>query len=223
VWLTIVQSGIHGTIAGVLMAGLAPVRPVVRQGKFVELVDRKIRDFRQSLSRHEDPGTAMLESADQQSTAEEIRDAAVMVTTPIRRWERALDTPVNLLVLPVFALLNAGIAVDAGSLQLIAEHPVTLGIAAGLVVGKPVGVFLTTFLAVRLGLCDLPKGMSYSHLAGVGLLAGIGFTMSVFISGLAFADGSDELLAAKGGILLSSFIAAIAAMLWLRAFSIRQA
>lgn len=216
VWATVAASGVHGTIAGVLVAALAPVRPVVRQRKFVELVGIKLRQFRESRTPAKDHHIAMLAKGEQQLAAEEIRDAAVMVTSPLKRWERALDYPVTLFVLPVFAFLNAGLHLDAEEFRVISQHPVTWGIALGLIIGKPVGVFLGTFLAVRSGICDLPRDMSLKQVVGIGFLAGIGFTMSVFISGLGFAEGSQELAAAKGAILGSSAVAALLAFMWLR-------
>lgn len=222
VWIAIVGSGIHGTIAGVLMASLAPVRPAVKQYRFVEFVRHRIRRFDKLRADTQDSKTAMLEKDALQSTAEEIRDAAVKVTAPLRRWEKALDYPMTLLVLPLFAFLNAGLQVSGDAVAEILAHPVALGIAFGLVIGKPGGVLLGTYIAVRTGFSDLPKGMTFGHVAGAGLLAGIGFTMSVFIGGLAFAGGSSELAAAKGGILASSILAATAAVLWLRFLAKRK-
>ncbi|MEJ2132828.1 MAG: Na+/H+ antiporter NhaA, partial [Gammaproteobacteria bacterium] len=152
----------------------------------------------------------------QQAMAEEIRDAAVMVTTPLRRWERRLDAPVSLVILPVFAFLNAGLHLELTRLAGFVGHPVFLGVAGGLLIGKPVGVWASTFVAVRLGLCDLPDGVRFSHVAGVALLAGIGFTMSVFIAGLAFPSDAELLDTAKAAILASSVVAALVGFLWLR-------
>lgn len=216
VWIAVTGSGIHGTIAGVLMAGLAPVRPVVKQSRFVEFVRSRLRRFDDLQGGKGDAKKAMLAEDGLQSTAEEIRDAAVKVTAPLRRWERALDYPVTLFILPVFAFLNAGLDLRADAYSELLAHPVVLGTSLGLVIGKPLGILAGTYLAVRTGTSDLPDGMSFRHVAGAGMLAGIGFTMSVFIGGLAFADGSGEVAAAKAGILMSSFIAATAGAIWLR-------
>lgn len=105
---------------------------------------------------------------------------------------------------------------------MILAHPVTLGVSLALIAGKPAGVFLGTFIAVRVGAGDLPKDMTFGHVAGAGMLAGIGFTMSVFISGLAFAEGSGEMQAAKASIVAASLVAATAAILWLRFVARRE-
>jgi NhaA family Na+:H+ antiporter len=212
VWISLLESGIHGTVAGVVMAAIAPMKPVVKQAKFVEIVRDRLRQFR-AAHRRDRP---IIEREQQQAMAEEIRDAAVMVTTPLRRWERRLDAPVSLVILPVFAFLNAGLHLELTRLAGFVGHPVFLGVAGGLLIGKPVGVWASTFVAVRLGLCDLPDGVRFSHVAGVALLAGIGFTMSVFIAGLAFPSDAELLDTAKAAILASSVVAALVGFLWLR-------
>lgn len=212
VWISLLESGIHGTVAGVVMAAIAPMNPVVRQAKFVEIVRDRLRRFR-AADRQDRP---IIERERQQEMAEEIRDAAVMVTTPLRRWERRLDAPVSLVILPLFAFLNAGLHLEWARVAGFAGHPVFLGVAGGLLIGKPIGVWLSTFIAVRLGICDLPDGVRLPQVAGVALLAGIGFTMSVFIAGLAFPADEALLDTAKAAILASSVVAALVGFLWLR-------
>ena len=118
--------------------------------------------------------------------------------------------------MPIFALANAGIPLGLGEIAQALHSPITLGVAAGLIAGKLIGVFSFTWLAVRLGVGKLPAGTDFRHIIGVGLLAGIGFTMSIFISELAFAGQEQALVFAKSGILFASLGAGLAGYLWLR-------
>ena len=129
--------------------------------------------------------------------------------------EHALHPWSSFVVLPVFALANAGIVLDRAAFDAAAETPVTAAVVVGLVVGKAVGLTAGTALAVRLGLSRLPSGVRWAHIAGVGLLAGIGFTVSLFITELAYSD-QDLVDAAKLGVLAGSVVAAIAGTVTLR-------
>ena len=138
---------------------------------------------------------------------------------PLQRFEHALHDPVYFVIIPLFAFFNAGVTINASSLANLVSHPVSLGVAAGLVIGKFIGVFSAVWLSVRLGIGRLPQGVNFRHICGMGLLAGIGFTMSIFISELAF-KGEDLLLNnAKIAILAASIIASLAGYAWLRAGS----
>jgi NhaA family Na+:H+ antiporter len=127
------------------------------------------------------------------------------VDTPLQRLEHALHPWVSFVIIPIFALANAGVAVGSNPGALIAS-PVAIGVLTGLVVGKPVGIVLASWLSVRTGLAKLPHGVKWSHMIGVGFVAGIGFTMSLFITGLAFPQGEAS-MSAKVGILLASTVA----------------
>ena len=132
---------------------------------------------------------------------------------PVTRVQTALHPWVAFGVMPLFALANAGVSLDGVNLGAPGAVSVLLGVLVALVVGKPVGVLAVSWLAVRLGLCRMPVGITMAGLALIGLLAGIGFTMSIFIATLAFAD--DNLLsAAKLGVLVASLIAATAGLAW---------
>ena len=120
-----------------------------------------------------------------------------------------------MLVIPIFALTNAGIPVNFGSFGSALFHPVTLGVLFGLMAGKFVGITLSSWVAVRLGLVSLPAGVKMHHIAGVGLLGGIGFTMSIFISELSFTGCPEGMLMAKTGIILSSILSGVLGYLWL--------
>ena len=126
---------------------------------------------------------------------------------PLQRIEHTLQPWVAFGIMPIFALANAGLVVG-GDFLAVAGNPVGLGIILGLVVGKPLGVLLATWLAIRLGLASLPRGVGFTHLAGVGCLAGVGFTMALFIAGLAFGE-SANLDSAKAGILIASTISGV--------------
>ncbi len=130
---------------------------------------------------------------------------------PLERVEHGLHPWSSFLVLPIFALANAGIVLDGGSLRAAVETPVALAVALGLVVGKTLGLTAGTALAVRLGLSTLPPGVRWAHILGVGALAGIGFTVSLFITELAYVD-PDVIDAAKIGVLGGSILAALVGM-----------
>lgn len=132
----------------------------------------------------------------------------------MQRLEHDLQPWVVFVIMPLFALANAGITITP---QLMAsfDHPVSIGVFLGLLVGKPVGIVLMSWLGVKTGLAKLPEGMNWQQVIGIGFLAGIGFTMSIFINSLAFAD-SPLIHAAKMGILSASLLAALVGLLILR-------
>ena len=136
------------------------------------------------------------------------------VQSPMQNLEHALHPWVTFLIMPLFALANAGVSFVGGGSQTVVA-PVAMGIFFGLVIGKPIGITLLTWLAVKSGIASVPKGATWTRFWGVGLLGGIGFTMSLFIGGLAFPSG-DLLVMAKKGILLASLVAGIAGYLLLR-------
>ncbi len=201
-WFAFLNSGIHATIAGVLLAFAIPTRSRLMPLEFVEYARSKLDE----IEEYEVPGAHVLEDDRQQERAFELRTAARFSAAPLQRLEHALHPFTSFVVLPLFALANAGVRFVDHDLGGILGQPVTLGILLGLIVGKPVGVLCATWLAVRLGAADLPTGLGWNHIIGGGTLAGIGFTMSLFVAGLAF--GGNELLAeAKLAILLTSLLA----------------
>jgi NhaA family Na+:H+ antiporter len=126
-----------------------------------------------------------------------------------------LHKPVAFVILPLFALANTGVAIDLRSADLLGDN--NLGIALGLVLGKPVGIVLVSALAVAGGICQLPAEVSWKHMVGAGLIGGIGFTMSIFITNLAFAEDAALIDASKLAVLAASLLAGILGYLWLRA------
>jgi NhaA family Na+:H+ antiporter len=149
----------------------------------------------------------VLSNEERQAVMHALNDATHELEPPLQEMEHALHPWVVFLVMPLFALVNAGVPLNGGLVESLTS-PVALGIVAGLVLGKQLGVTLLAWLAIRSGVSELPEGVTWHHVYGAGWLAGIGFTMSLFISGLAFA--SDSLLdTAKLAILVASLIAGV--------------
>lgn len=135
--------------------------------------------------------------------------------SPSHYFENRLHKPVAFLVLPIFALANTGVVIGAGWLDYL-SGPNGMGIISGLVIGKPVGIVLLSVIAVMLGICSLPADLRWRHVVGAGMLGGIGFTMSIFITNLAFADQPELINASKMSVFAASLMAAVLGFLWLR-------
>jgi NhaA family Na+:H+ antiporter len=190
-WLAVYESGVHATIAGVALGLLTPARPRQTVLEAEEVVD--------VLENRADVGVD-----DVRATAAAIRGSV----SACDRMIAALHPWTSFVIVPVFALANAGIPLTSGALT--SPSAVLVGVTAGLVVGKLVGVTAFSWLAVRLGLGRLPAGAGWSHVVGVGAVAGIGFTVSLFITGLAFEDDAALRSDAKIGVLVASILAAAA-------------
>ncbi|SIN73939.1 sodium/proton antiporter, NhaA family [Sulfurivirga caldicuralii] len=210
-WALMLASGVHATVAGVLTALAIPAHPKIRPQYFAELIERLLEKFRKAP---DDDDIHLNET--QKGVVMAVEKVARDVQPPSMRLEHSLHLPVALLVIPLFALANAGVHLSMEELRNAFAHPVSLGIIAGLVIGKMVGIAATAWLAVKLGLATLPQGAHASQLIGVGLLGGIGFTMSIFIAGLAWPGDPALLQQAKMGILLASLIAGFSGYAWLR-------
>jgi NhaA family Na+:H+ antiporter len=158
---------------------------------------------------------------DQEEILSEIEDVAQGSEAPLERMERALHPWVSYGVMPIFALANAGVVLNSDVISDAASSDVTYGIVLGLVVGKPLGILAFAWISCRLGICSLPNGASWSHITGVAILAGIGFTVSLFITGLAFPE--DGLVDnAKIGIFFASIVAGVAGYVFLLALARRN-
>ena len=203
-WMTVLQSGIHATIAGVLLAFMIPSRTAVNQRDFLQH-GRAVLDHFERAAQTEPFN--ILSDIEQQIAVDALEDACEKVQPPLHRLEHALHPWVTFLIMPLFALANAGVSFS-GDLGTIVAQPITLGVVLGLLLGKPIGVALAAWLAVRLGMASLPENVSWRHIHGAGWLAGIGFTMSLFMTDLAFTDDA-HLTAAKLGILIASLCAGI--------------
>ena len=146
----------------------------------------------------------------------EVRDFAERASTPLRRWEDTLELPVALFILPLFVLTNAGVPFSLASFIESLQHPIGLGIFAGLVLGKLVGISGACWLGLRYKIGRLPEGVNLQHVIGVSLIAGIGFTMSTFIATLGFDSQPVHLQSAKSSILVASLTSAILGLLYIR-------
>jgi NhaA family Na+:H+ antiporter len=218
-WVAVLQSGVHATVAGVLLALTVPARSFIDPGQFLES-GRYLLDRFERAGRTGEPGDAVLRNEERLSALHALNREIYKLEPPLHELEHALHPWVVFLILPIFALANAGVALGGDLVGTLAS-PVTLGIVLGLVLGKQIGVTLFAWLAVRTGLSELPDGISWRHVYGVGWLAGIGFTMSLFVSDLAFAD--DALLnSAKLGILVASLTAGIVGWTILRGAAARR-
>jgi len=212
-WYYVLLSGVHPTIAGVLLAATIPARPTATPDHFQRRLDELaegLRADRQDASTPDDP----LRNARMASIAMATERAGAAVQSPLQRIEHALGPWVSFLVVPVFALANAGIDVSSFRWGEALSNGITLGVMAGLVVGKFAGISLFSWLAVKMGVGRLPAGVAWRHLLGAAWLAGIGFTMSIFISQLAFVQ-AEQLEAARLGILIASCVAGAVGFVWL--------
>jgi NhaA family Na+:H+ antiporter len=210
VWVAFLQSGIHATIAGVLVAFTVPARRRIDEAGFVHRVRELITrfDVRDTIS------APMLTDEYHQTTVLELEDACEAVQAPLQKLEHQLHTWVAFGIVPIFALANAGVALSREGISGTGL-PIVLGIVLGLVVGKPLGLIGLSWLVVRTGVATLPEGVRWAHIVGAGCLAGLGFTMSLFIAALGFGE-SPLLEAAKLGILAASLIAGLVGFTLLR-------
>jgi NhaA family Na+:H+ antiporter len=198
VWLATFESGIHATIAGVVLGLLTPARPFQRGDAVSEAAVQIAAATDDAI---DDPDK---DSREWQALAWLSRESV----SPLTRLESSLHPWTAGFVLPLFALANVGIAFDLDSMRDAVTSSLAIGIACGLVLGKPVGIVLGAWIAVRSGLATLPDGIRWSHIVGIGSLAGIGFTMSLFVTMLAFSE-PDLIKSATFAVLFASMIAAI--------------
>ena len=203
-WVAFLKSGVHATIAGVLLAMTIPGRPRIDAVQFETRIGELLSLFRLGTPK---PADAAL-SEEQQVAVHEMGQACLRVESPMHRLEHGLHPWVMFLIIPVFALANAGVQISGGNISETLFHPVSLGIILGLFAGKQLGITLFSWLAVRLGLAEMPEGVTWRHIYGTACLGGIGFTMSLFIANLGFPD-SALLDVSKIGILVASLISGI--------------
>ncbi len=210
-WYALLQSGVHATLAGILGALSVPATPKYNPERFSQHVKELMQRFEAS---HE-PGKSIMTNDKLRAVVQALENGVHSVEAPLQRMEHTWHMPVAYLVIPVFALVNAGIPLDFNSLGETMTHPVMLGVSLGLILGKFIGITGASWLVLKLGVGVLPKDTRFTQIAGVSLLAGIGFTMSIFVAQLGFAGNEELLLMAKTGILAASLLAGVAGFIWL--------
>jgi NhaA family Na+:H+ antiporter len=210
-WFFMLESGVHATIAGVIAAMAIPTKPKHTPDNFT-------KHTKQLLDEYEKYPTCddYILHEKQKAILHNIQDSIDAVHSPAARLEHDLHLPVALIIIPLFALANAGIAIDFSSLSQTIMTPVSMGIMIGLVLGKVLGIFGVAWLAIKLGVAKLPENSTMSQLFGVAFLGGIGFTMSIFVADLAFVGNDTMIFQAKVGILAASLFAGLFGYFWLR-------
>lgn len=210
-WLVLLKSGVHATLAGVITAFTIPALPRYEPGAF----SRRMREMLDRFDANHSPGESILRNQQMGAVVLALESGVQGVATPLQRLIHSLHLPVALLILPIFAFFNAGVGIDFQNMISTLNNPVTVGVALGLLLGKVAGIALFSWVAVQIGAAVLPTGVRFTHLVGAALLGGIGFTMSIFIAELAFAHQPEMITQAKLGILLASVVAGAIGSVWL--------
>lgn len=212
-WLAMMESGIHATIAGVLGALTVPGRARFKPKDF----STHVRGLLDKFDAADAGNSGIITNDTQRSMVKRIASTVRSVQSPINRWEDMMHVMVAFFVIPLFALANAGVHIAFDRLGDVFSSPVTAGVILGLVIGKPLGIAGATIIAAKLGIGKLPEGVSSMDIVGIGFLGGIGFTMSIFIAELGFRGDPEQLMLAKTGILAASILAGVIGFFWLRA------
>lgn len=212
-WFLFLKMGLHGTLAGVVVALAAPVRPQIARKTFLEALKDRLWRFEDA---HNQATRNVFEQPEQQQLAQDIVVIAEKATVPLNRWESRLEQPISFIVVPIFAFMNAGLLLSAESVNAAWSSSLGMAIAAGLLIGKPTGILTGLWLGNRLGWTEMPKGLSWRHVLGLGMLASIGFTMSLFIADLSFGDTTELLEIAKLSIIMTSVLGGMMGYAWLR-------
>lgn len=202
-WVSFLKSGVHATAAGVMAAMAIPVRTRINADEFLECGRAYLSEFERAGER----GANILTNTERHGSLQALEMACHVAEPPLQRFEHTLHPWVSYGVMPIFALANAGVFLG-GDIGAILVNPITLGVGLGLILGKQAGILLFAWAIVRMGLADMPEGVSWRQIYGASWLAGIGFTMALFIGGLAFGQGP-LLDAAKVGILIASALSAV--------------
>jgi Na+:H+ antiporter, NhaA family len=203
VWFAVYKSGVHATFAGVLVALTVPARSWINPSEFLVRARQAIEDFEAACF----IAPSILSNEPQQQATQQLEKLCEDVETPMTHLQHRLNPWVAYGILPIFAFANAGIPLLHGLGEAFTSRE-TWGVIAGLVIGKPLGIVLFAWLAVRIGIAVKPRAIAWQHVAGVGVLGGIGFTISLFVAELAFTD-RQVADAARVGILFGSIIAGV--------------
>ncbi|ANV97771.1 Na+/H+ antiporter NhaA [Helicobacter enhydrae] len=207
-WFCIHESGIHATISAVILAFTIPAKPKIFTQDFLRDVQKDLLDFNKAEEERKD----ILLTNGHFDAVHQITKRLSYVQNPLLKLEHSLHSLSTYLIMPLFAFANAGVSLSGG-VDFASMH-LMLGVILGLLIGKPLGILLLTFLCEKLGIATRPTGIAWSHILGAGILAGIGFTMSIFVANLAFTQASFVEIA-KISILSASLLAGILGSLFL--------
>jgi NhaA family Na+:H+ antiporter len=210
-WFFLLKSGIHATLAGIFLAFIIPIRPKYDPERFIHGAEKLLQDIRNIYAAEPN----IIKNYKMRANIRALESGIRNVQAPAQVLEHHMHIPTAYLIIPLFALANAGVPIQLSELGTNLFHPVTLGVIAGLVLGKLIGIAGFVWIAIKLGISSLPPNITMKHIIGISLLGGIGFTMSIFIAELGFAHSPEDLLMAKTGILLASLLAGIGGYLWL--------
>ncbi len=210
-WFAVLQSGVHATVAGVLLAMTIPARQRVSDTDFAARARELVDEFKNASARA---------PQERYSSLWDLERLTEHAQAPMLRLEHSLNRLVAFVIVPLFALANAGVLLSGDLAAMLAE-PVVLGLLAGLIIGKQIGITLASYLIVRSGVGALPDGVTWRHIYGAAWLCGIGFTMSLFIADLAYGT-SETLTLAKFGILAASVLAGLVGYVLLRRLPVAQ-
>jgi len=199
VWIGFLFSGVHATIAGVLVAFMIPARTKIDEKEYVRKTRQYIDEFEEAI-----PLKGDLTTEEQHEIIQEVKSLCKDAETPLQKLENNLHPWVSFVIMPLFALANAGMVINGNFFGSLI-NPVSIGVLAGLILGKFVGVFSFTWLMIRFKIAELPEKATWMHVVGVSVLAGVGFTMSLFVTGLAF-DNTEIIDQSKYGILTASVV-----------------
>lgn len=211
-WFVIAKSGLHATIAGVVVAMFIPSIGRFNTDIFLRMVREHLEEIK---CENGNCGYTIMVDRQHQQSIQAIHLACKEVETPLQKMEHAMSSWVAYLILPLFALANAGVVLSGIDLPAALFHPVALGVGLGLSLGKPLGIFLFTYMAVKLFKIPLIENINWMHVLGIGCLGGIGFTMSLFISALSFSEPIMQEYA-KIGIILGSILASLSGLVVLK-------
>lgn len=213
-WLALLKSGIHATLSGVLLAFTIPALPTCTPRQFDKQLTATTAAFHAAAVRPDETDLPLSETR-MQGIAESMEKASAAAQSPQQRMEHRLAPWVTFGVIPLFAMANAGLDIMNLPFRQVIDQPVTIGVVLGLILGKVLGITSFSWLAVTFGLAKLPAEVEWRHMLGAAMLGGIGFTMSLFIAGLAFAGNPSLFEQARFGIILASTICAITGLTWL--------
>lgn len=216
-WFFMLESGVHATIAGVIAALTIPSKPNRSPVTFIDDTKKLMDEYAKYPV-----ATDHVMHEKQKVILFNIKDKIDSVGSLASKLEHDLHLPVALLVIPLFALANAGISIDFSSIGNTIIEPVSLGIIAGLIIGKVIGIFGISWLAIKLKIAKLPENTRMSQIFGVSFLGGIGFTMSIFVAELAFLNNPNLIFQAKIGILCASLVAGLFGYFWLKMVSKKE-